>query len=145
MTICWSWVEYFFHFFGLLRRRWKNYVDWYFIVGASARTCWFAWISILPKIFSQINFSLPTFFVLFDSLVNNFILVRPVSSIHERSHVVSIVVTTFRIIVESRRQGASFMTIFRIIGEKSLNFCCQLFNIFISILVDHSVKHWDRS
>lgn len=60
----------------------------------------------------------------FDSFVNDFELVGPVSGVNEWTHVVAIVVAAFRVKVEGRRQDGAFMSVAAVKTEESLYFHC---------------------
>lgn len=79
------------------------------------------------------------------SLVNNLKLVRPISSIEPRSHIVSVVVTTLGIIVERWWQNSGFMAIICVICKEFLYFIRKNFNIFVNFFVIHPIKHRYRS
>lgn len=74
-------------------------------------------------------------------------LVGPISRINPRTHVVPIIVTTFRVVVETRGQSGCLMTIISVVSEETFYLDSQLLSILIGLLVRHSIKHryWSES
>lgn len=83
-------------------------------------------------------------FDLLHSLVDDLVLVGPISRIDERPHVVSVIIAAFRVEVERWRQDCAFVAIDAVEGEESFDFCCKLVNVCIDLLVVHSIEHGDR-
>ena len=84
-------------------------------------------------------------FDLLDSLVDDFVLIRPVSRIDERPHIVAVIVATFRVEVERWRQSCAFVAIDAVEGEEPLDLSCKLVDVCIDLLVVHSIEHRNRA
>ena len=84
-------------------------------------------------------------FKISDSLINDLKLIRPISSIEPRPHIVSVVVTTLGIIMERWWQYGGFMAVICVICKEFLYFIRKNLHIFINFFVIHPIKHRYRS
>lgn len=83
---------------------------------------------------------------LFDPIIDDLELIAPVSGIEPRSHVVAVIVATFRIVEKARWKSGHFMPIVSIVSEKPLYFDWELFDILVGLLIDHPIehRHWPK-
>jgi hypothetical protein len=86
-------------------------------------------------------------FNLANSFVYDLELVGPVGGVDPGTHVESVVVAAFGVIVEGRRKGGGFVAVVGIVDEEFFNFLGEVLYLGVHIFVDHAVEHrdWTKS
>jgi hypothetical protein len=80
-------------------------------------------------------------FNLANSFVDNLELVGPVGGIEPGTHVESVVIAAFGVVVEGRRQSGGFVAVVGVVGEEFFYFLGEALYLGVHIFVDHAVEH----
>lgn len=96
----------------------------------------------------SITVSLKTILLTFDllhSFIDNLELIWPISRIEKWPHIISIIITAFRIEMEWWRQNRAFMTIDWIESKESFYFQSKFINTLVYLFEIHTIEHRNRT
>jgi hypothetical protein len=80
-------------------------------------------------------------FNLADSFINDLELVGPVSGVDPGTHVKSVVVAAFWVIVEGGRQSGGFVAVVGVVNEECFYFFTEILYVGVHLFEDHTVEH----